>query len=562
MRWKSWIAWLLLVGALAALGYGIYAYPEWRQARLVSLARQSMEKGDWRAAGLSLREATSLAPPNAELFRVLAEFDYRRRLPSAVRWRYEVLKLEPDSVPDMYALAATALGLGQPVIAEKALEEVPPDQRDERQDLEMRSTIALMRGNLDQGRVLLRQIADTYGEDDRLTLNLAKLDLLSSNPARRGQGLAGVRALAAHPELGAEALRSLVKYHLDKGDLTAAGREVEQLLQHKKMVAADMLLRLKVHRLRQPDTFRDEMRRQLQASGKDIPSVHFYLNWLMQERALEDLLALEDSLAPEARESVPVMVLLGQALVEQDRWAEFERKFAAADWKELDFLRLLYLARARDRAGAGRSRVDALWDRSVAAVGEEYGSMELVANTAAAWGWDERAEPLWLELSASGRNPLAAMHQLARRYRSQRKSGQLFRLYREALVQAPDNLAIRNNYASLCLLLGKDTEAARTIVQQLYKSHPQVPAVAATYASWRLTRGEAAEALDVLRKIPDDARRQPDIALTEARALAATGQNAAARTVLQTIDPGALLLEEEAQWRQLERETRGVGETP
>lgn len=563
MRWKSWLAFSLLALVLGGLVVGVYGYPYWRQARLVSLARTAMEAGDWRAAALGIREAGTWGAPTADLFRVMADFDFRRRHADALRWRLEALKLEPESVEDRYLLATHGLILGRIELSEEALAGLPPEWKDDQRTWQVRLAQALGRGDLEQGRQLHRQMTEKFGDSDRQRLNLAKLQLLSDDTDEQKQGVATALGLAADKTLGADALRSVVKYEMHHGRFDRAEQLVHRTLAHPKTVASDFLLRLEVYRERQPQDFLNEMRRQLAAVGDDQTSAHYYLNWMMGKGWIDETRELFQDLPPSLREAPVLSILHGQAMVQGGRWATFGETFAQADWAELDFLRLAYLARALEISGAPGVEVDQRWNESVAALGERLDSMELLARTADLWGWGERTVPLWRRLSKAGPRSLNALQQLAAWHRRQREGRPLHDVYRDALRLAPGSLPIQNNYATYSLLLGEDVEAAHQLAERLYREHPEMPAVVGTYAQSLLLRDRADEALAALHQLKDRDREASDLALVEARALVALDRYAAARTVLERVNPDDLVLEEEDQLRKLERElSSGIDGAP
>ncbi len=553
-RWKWILGLVLILGVGAGVGYGIYAYPQWRQDRLIALARASMAEGDWRAAGLSLREALNSNRLNPDLYRAMAEFDFRRMSAQAVRWRKTVLELEPGGLEDIYQLASNSVALGLPIEAQAALDQLPPEEQDSERAWHLSAALALIKGDIEAGRKLFGEMADRFGQDERMELNLAKLQLISPDPAEKVQGRETLKKFSRHEEFGAQAIRALTKDALQAGELDLAQRRVHQLLAHPKTEARDFLLRLAILQRQNPGEFHEEMVRQIEVVEDDVYSAQFYLNWLLQQGLPEEVLALRPVMHPELKKSALISLMTGQALVKTGRWEEFAREHASTNWAELEFLRLAYLARAQDLAGARAEEWEPLWQQSVAATGQQPKSMNLLAQTASSWGWGEQALPLWKQLSESGAQPIQALQQMAAWHRSQRQARPLFNVYRQALRLLPRDVAVRNNYASYSLVLGEDLAAAHQLADQLYQEHREIPEIAGTYAHSLLLRGKAEEALAVLHTLDDQHRQIPEMALVEARALAALGREEAARTVLATIKPEALLIEDEEQLRLLQSE--------
>lgn len=553
-RWK-WGLGLALIGLVVGIvAYGIYAYPQWRQDRLISLARDAMEKRDWRAAGLSLREALNSNRLNPDLYRAMAEFDFQRLSPQTVRWRKTVLELEPGGVEDIYMLAANSVALGLHVEAQAALDQLPPEEKETKRAWNIQAALALTQGQLDEGRALLTEMAERFGQDEHLQLNLAKLQLISPDAEEKAQGREALQVFRRHEKHGAEALRALTKDAMQEGDLDLAQRRVNELLAHPKTEAQDFLLRLSIIQKQNPEEFHAEMVRQMEVVGDDAYSAQFYLNWLLQKDWPDQALALVPVMDPKLKESPLISLLLGQALVRAGRWSEFAEEHATTDWAELEFLRLAYLARAKQLSGGRIEEWEPLWQQSVAATGQQAKSLQVLAQTAAGWGWGEQALPVWKQLSETGEQPVLALQQMAAWHRTQRQARPLFNVYRQALRMLPRDVTVRNNYASYSLVLGEDLEAAHQLADQLYQENRDIPQIAGTYAHSLLLRGKPEEALAVLHTLNDEDREITEIALIEARALAAVGRQEAARTVMETINAEDLLIENEEQLRLLQSE--------
>src|SRR5690348_4171899 len=97
---------LLCCTVVLMAGYvGLRAYRSWKQAHLLSLAREFAAKSDVRNAVLAAQQALRTNPRNVDACRFMAELAETNFAPEAVLWRSRVLELVPNSVDDRLALA-------------------------------------------------------------------------------------------------------------------------------------------------------------------------------------------------------------------------------------------------------------------------------------------------------------------------------------------------------------------------------------------------------------------------------------------------------------------------
>jgi len=112
------------------LTYGPQAYRGWRESSLLKNATALLAKEDYDGATRAAREVLQLHHDSLPAFRILAEASEKQNRPETVAWRAQIARLEPGSVDSQLNLASAALRFGRLDTARKALDSVPPAQRD------------------------------------------------------------------------------------------------------------------------------------------------------------------------------------------------------------------------------------------------------------------------------------------------------------------------------------------------------------------------------------------------------------------------------------------------
>jgi predicted Zn-dependent protease len=162
----------------------------------------------------------------------------------------------------------------------------------------------------------------------------------------------------------------------------------------------------------------------------------------------------------------------------------------------------------------------------------------------AQWGWEAEAEETWWKMVDLTPYKEPALRSLYTLYRRQKNTPGLFRVSKRQHQLHPEDLVAANNFAALGLLLGQSVPEARRVAARLYKDHPEIAAFASTQAFALHSEGKTAEGLQILKKLPPDQQRHPEIALYYALMLAKAGDAAGAREYAGRVDVRQLLPEE------------------
>jgi tetratricopeptide (TPR) repeat protein len=169
------------------------------------------------------------------------------------------------------------------------------------------------------------------------------------------------------------------------------------------------------------------------------------------------------------------------------------------------------------------------------------------------WNWnEEKVEILWAIVKRAPREDWA-WQSLLQMYNATGDTEAVLRVYSALLENNPNSHELRNNVASLMLLLNRDLEKAADLARQAYEADRTNAVVASTHAFALFRQGKATEGMRVMDTVPEASLRRPEIALYYAVLLNASGQREKAASFIALAEKARLLPEE----RQLLAAARG-----
>src|SRR5256885_764846 len=172
--------WMLLTS-------GPKAYRGWRESSLLKSAAALMAREDFDGATHAAREVLQLHHDSLAAFHILAEASEKQNRPETVAWRAQIARLEPGNLDSQLTLASAALRFGRLDTARKALETVPPAQRDRAAYHVVAGWLARAQGNdADVEMHFAAAVAQEPG-NDLYQFNLAVLRVRSTAPEKRDE---------------------------------------------------------------------------------------------------------------------------------------------------------------------------------------------------------------------------------------------------------------------------------------------------------------------------------------------------------------------------------------
>lgn len=542
---KLGLALLVVTVLTAGVWQGARYYRQKKLAHLEHQAVQFLAQGDYKSAILSARQVFKINDASIPATRVMAETAEKLRSPAALLWRKRLSELAPDDVENDLAWANASLRMGELVSADRALSRVPEKSRNTLRYHEIAAAlaIAVKKYPAAEYHFVLATRLDPTNQAARL--NLASIRLLSSKPEIVKESRATLRSLAKDPELGATALRSLfsdARSHTNRAEMLSLAMEL-----HSRPDAGlgDQLMFLDTLLLLKDTRFRGELN-QLQKRIATRPGeISELANWMNKHDLAPDVLIWINSFPPGMQQTLPLPIIVADAHVYLKHWPFLAEWLNKQDWKELNFLRLAYAARAgrelQDWTGSRN-----LWRQAVSASRGEYQSLHMLGGLTASWGMTSEAEEVWWLIARGNTGQLPALESLFRLYSGTKDTRRMLRVFVRIYELNTADLVAKNNVASLSLLLNQDLDYAEKLAEENYRAQPQNTAFAATYAFSLHKQGRTKEGLDVLNKIPAGQLRIPALATYYGILLSAAGQPQKAVPYLDIAEKSGQLLPPEA----------------
>jgi predicted Zn-dependent protease len=538
----------LVVLLLAGAGYWLVRpwYLDARERRAMSQARQFTERGDFRNGLLATRQALRFNPANAAACELMANYAEMAGSPLALAWRKRVAELQP-SLTNRLLLASCALRFEAPPfgLADEALREIGEAGRSNAAYHVVSSDLAIRLNQLARAEEHLSAASRLEPANLAHQVNLAVLRLQSREPQKAAQARARLEQARSDPRLGLTALRSLIVDSQNRGDLGVAERDATELLAHPHSAFSDRLTRLAILRAKQSAGFTPALRDAQRLAGTNASLSAGLCGWMSRAGMAEEATAWVKSLPAAIQAQPPLRMAVAESHSFRGDWGALQAHVESDGWGDLEFIRLAWLARARERQ-EDKTGSSLNWRKATRLVSENATSLALLARMAEGWGWKAEAERLlWAILERHPREIWAAPA-LERLYHASGNTRGLRKVYATLINRGSPDPVLRNNLAMCDLLLKMDLPLAHEYARENHERHPNQPGFASTYAFSLFVQGQPAAALKIMESLPPDDLDKPSMKACYGVILAAVGQTEKAKQRLGEVDERALLPEETA----------------
>lgn len=530
---------LMIWGPLTALH-------KWQERHLVRRAAAYLSGGDRKTASINARRAFQLDPHSAGAARVLAQIAEGTADGTEVDWRRKVLELQPGSVDDGLALVRAELRANQLAAAEKTLQSFAAVGGRIPAYHAAWGRLAEMRKNLAEAERSWARAVELAPTNAGFRMQLAMVRLASADSAKREAGRTMLEGLRADLGQRAAATRALIvdgaTHHADAQRLADLAKELQS---YPDNTFADRILYAEILRQLHDPAYAAcaaDLAKEAIRKPADLANL---LTWMNSNGQLTEAMKLIGQIPPESLTKWPVPLAIAEAYAKTSDWAGLRQLAARGEWNGFDFLRHAYLTRAA-RAEHDDLIASEEWAQAQKLAASKPQPLLMLSRTVAAWGWEaETVDLLW----AVSKNPALrpeALQELYQHYATRGDTAGLYRVLVRSAEVAPGDLTVQNNLAQISLLLGADTDRARKSAAELARKEPGNAAYVSTYAFALYTQGEFEDALDALRRLPDEQLRMPSIAAYYAIVLSAAGEKEKARVYLELSRDAFLLPEEKA----------------
>ncbi len=540
----TWIiAGISVVLALAVLvGLAVKLYPSWQRKRLLTTAKESIEKGQFRAGVLAVRKLLTADPSNLEGCRLMARIAEHVGSPQSVYWNRRVAELEPGVFENYARWLGAAIAQHQLPSAEDALTAVPDQWRKTQKYYELAAGVALLGKQFDKAQIYYADALRLSPDNLQLRMSLATVQLQSSNAVVVQEAVTEMERLLKS-DLRLAALRGLANYEVSKGRYDKALKMVKEVAADPKAVFNDRVTYLGLLKSAKDPGFAKYLE-SVKDAAKAEPRYVLHLSTWMHGNGLGDSAYQWLTLLPESlRKQQPVQMALVDCLHIRKDWKALEELIQDENWEDMDFMRSAFLARAaRMQRNLPQSAVH--WSDAVKSAGKRAESLVLLHRLASTWEFKQESVDLLWTVARSRSGQRWALQQLHTHYFSIGDTSSLLRVAQRALELMPKDEIARNNLVVYSLLLKINVAQAVKDSTELYQKHPNSPIFASTYALALHVQGRTKEAVEVLKLLKPSDLRNPAVAAYYGILLAELGAKEQALEFLDLAKDAPLLPQE------------------
>jgi predicted Zn-dependent protease len=538
---------LIVVLVMAFVGVagwaGRKAYLRATTHRLLTEAGQYIEKRDLKQASLCLRQALSLNSVNVTANQLMADLLEEAGSPAALSWRIRTAQIQTNNVEYRFAWAQTALKVNDLSSALQALGGVDEKHR-------ATAEFHKLKGALAWNLHLPAEAQKEYSEALRLeptnqivSLNLDTIDLASTNPAVADQARQSLEKIPTNSTLHLVAVRFLTEDALAHKSLDRALFFSRQVVNDPQTTYADKLGRLQILAAAK-DPGCDAWLAGLEADGARTPA-HAYIlaHWMQKEKGPADALKWIHSLPLDTQTNLPVPLAVADCQIGLKDWKGLLASVRKADWDELNYFRLSLEALANRNLGDSTAEKGA-WRRALTMSSSRLDRLQKLDQLTASWKWSQERTEVLQEIITAFPKETWAGEELVGLYYADGNTHALAGLLDKLYSANPSNMRLKNNLATVLMLLKSDPSKASRLALESYTSSTNNPFFACTYAYSLLLQSKPEEAAKIVDSLNADTLKIPSIAVYYGVVEAEVGHKNAAKDALKLAQTATLLPEE------------------
>jgi hypothetical protein len=499
---------ILLIGVCWG-GHDLYA--RWQERRLVRRATVAMQQGDDATASLAARAVLQIKPTSAPAARIVAQLGEKSGNRAALDWRRKAVEAEPHSVEDALALARCALQFNEVTMAVQALSRIDEEGKHKGAYHAVAASLAEIKKD-DETAIHEWELAVQMAPGETAyQLQLATLQLRSPNQDRHLAGRDTLNKLREDPTQRATATRALITNGVARQE---NGQELVRLAQdlqgYPEATMVDRLIYLDfIHQTNSPDFASYLSKLEEDAVSKPV-ELGALLEWMSRNNL--NLVALDyiKNVPADTLSKWPVPLAIAELYERLKDWRKLEQVTTSANWRQGEFIRHAYLARAL-RAQDKLAGAEHEWALATKSTENQSSAILSLVRTTGEWKWDKEMVDLLWSLASDPEKQKDAVQTLYQYYlRTENTQGLYRALVRLAELDRND-LNVQNNLAQVSLLLDADRDQAQKIAADLYHKDPANPAFITTYAYSLLTKGNAKDAAKLMNSLTQDQLRDPAV---------------------------------------------------
>ena len=549
------------------IGFGTYGsrlYSGWRESRLLNRASTMLETKHYAEANKLAREVLENHHDSLPAFYVLADATEKQNSEETVSWRAQIARLQPDNIDAQLNLASAALRFGQIDLARKTLELIGPRAQDRATFHVVAGWLARAEGNGADQEHHFDIAVQKDPKNDVYQFNLAAIRIHSPDSEKSAQARTTLERLTQNSEFRSGALRALLNDAVDRKDFESADRFAQQLQMSSDVTFGDYLLCLNFYQKLDPKKFDALLEKVKPVAARNSTDLGLLMDWMNENGMASEVIKWMEKLPADATDHPPPAIAVAAAFAELKNWSRLRRWTRSESWGNDDYLRLAYqgFAAHQARQSGTDAEFDTLWRDALHAAADHPDHELRLARVASKWNLPIESEELWSRLSRNSQTRREALDALYKIYRAGNDLKKLYEVLQRLHDNSPNDIVISTNLARLGLNIDQNTKQAQDLARQAYERAPDDVNCTVTYAFSLYVQGRTTEGLDVIRKLPPDAMREPHNAVYAAVLLLDVNQTDAAKEYIQAAKRGPLYIEEKRLLEDERAKVPGASPTP
>jgi predicted Zn-dependent protease len=552
-NWREWLTWrrgviagitisLLAGGALAARP----AYRQvkrWRAHSLDAEGEKFLKQKNWEQAFRKAQSALALSASDVRsqrlMAQVLSHFNHDQALPF---WR-QVVQSKEATPDDIAELVRTALRQRQWPEARTHLEPALKERPEDARFLGLGSDFCALQGDWVKAVAFARAAVAKSTNAPDYQLMLAQRLAGSPEPDAKAEAKAILQTLA-RTDNGPAALEALTVLALQFPANPAELEEyVTRLTQHPQHGVPHEVLAFDLKLRQQPENKNLVAQQAIQRLSTFGDEGLIQVSRWLSRNGMNDRV-VEVITPARALSRQELFLIRADALAALKQWTLVDEELNHPSVPLDPTIIAIFKARAAKELGR-TDLVPLQWSQAQRKAYDNAEALQFLASYAVKVGEIAEAQKAYRRLTEfpqHSRMAYAALVQIAERSSHTRD---LRELMAEIMTRIPDEVAARNDWAYLTLLLQENVENAQQIAQKLHQQAPNFLAYRISLALAHLRSNNPQAALALLKDVAVDwPKVSPGWQAVFAATLAANGDTNAAKFIARSIPAKSLKIEE------------------
>ena len=547
-----WTAAILVALLLVWAGWewrGSGAFRNWRSQKRIEAAESLLRSGHPDEAANAARAVFNADNNNLRAVRIIATAAERFSPFAARPWRQRAFDLAPWDLTNRIELALTTISIGDGMTARNILlaagTNVPPVAG----YYEALGAAQFSISDLPGAELSFATASRLDPSNQDRQFNLARVRMLMDSPSKNLEAHRTLDRLATNGPTRVAALTLRIEDALRGRRNAEALRLAEQMVASTNVPFASRLLHLtalKASASPKLDATVEALKKDSAAQPQQIAQLAV---WMSNNGMSPAALAWARTLSRETVADPSVRIAISDLLIGVKDWLGLRQWVRSEDWKGYDSFRIAYDAVAAHFLASADTRSteqDTLWQRAIKAANGNPAQLQALAKMALLWRFEPQLEATLWTIAESGALEEGALFDLSRIYLARQDTLGQLKVARRLLTLRPTDLSALNNVVYLGLLLDRNDAKLQQLADTLHAKSPKNPAHVATYAFALFTRGQHAQAVEIMNSLGADILNRPLYAAMQGIFLAHAGNAKAAREALTRASGATLSPEEDA----------------